>query len=201
MAKRIQQARLRSHLSPKELAQGAAISITSIYDYEGGFRTPRSDILQRIAQICETSMEWLQTGNDQIKDVSRFIPDDLPVVGRGGGGRGEFSEDGFPVGEGWKKISRPHDLKDPHAFGVEVRGHSMAPKYEEREFVVCSPIKEWKSGDYCVVKTVEGEYLIKRVKKEDSQLVLTSVAPGHDAIILPLKKVAGVYKIVWKKER
>jgi phage repressor protein C with HTH and peptisase S24 domain len=79
------------------------------------------------------------------------IPEDIPVVGRGRGGRGEFSEDGYPIGEGYKRVRRPYDLRDPHAFAVEITGESMAPRYEQGDIVVCSPEKRWKSGDYCVV--------------------------------------------------
>ena len=123
------------------------------------------------------------------------------VVGRAGAGRGEFSEDGFPVGEGWHRVLRPYDLNDANAFGVEVRGDSMSPRYENKEIVVCSPNKEWHSGDYCVVKTVAGEYLIKRIKKANADLVLISIAHGYDPIIMPLSDIAGIYRIVWKKER
>ena len=100
-----------------------------------------------------------------------------------------------------RRVSRPYDLKDANAFGVEVRGDSMSPRYENKEIVVCSPNKEWHSGDYCVVKTMSGEYLIKRVKKENGNLVLISIAHGYDPVIMPLSDIAGIYRIVWKKER
>jgi phage repressor protein C with HTH and peptisase S24 domain len=51
------------------------------------------------------------------------------------------------------------------------------------------------------VKTVAGEYLIKRIKKENADLVLISIAHGYDPIIMPLSDIAGIYRIVWKKER
>jgi phage repressor protein C with HTH and peptisase S24 domain len=76
----------------------------------------------------------------------------------------------------------------------------MEPRYFNKEVVLCSPATEWKSGDFCVVKTREGEYLIKRLKKEMKHLILSSLAPGHEPILLPLKDVAGVFKIVWHKE-
>ncbi len=186
---------------PKKVAARAGISRTAVYNYMAGDRAPRSAILHRLASVCGVSLEWLLATSDQVRDVSGHVPDDLPVVGRAGAGRGEFSEDGFPVGEGWSRVSRPYDLKDANAFGVEVRGDSMSPRYENKEIVVCSPDREWHSGDYCVVKTVDGEYLVKRVKRQDNHLVLISIAHGHDPIIMPLSEIAGIYRIVWKKER
>lgn len=187
--------------NPAEVARRVGISKNAVYNYMAGDREPQSTILQRLAAICGVSLEWLLTTDDRVRDVSGYVDDDLPVVGRAGAGRGEFSEDGFPVGEGWHRVSRPYDLKDMHAFGVEVRGHSMSPRYEDKEVVVCSPAKEWTSGDYCVVKTVAGEYLIKRVKKDAEHLVLISIAHGYDPIFVPLSEISGVYRIVWKKEK
>ena len=186
---------------PLEVAARAGISKTAVYNYMAGDRAPQSAILHRLASVCGVSLEWLLATSDQVRDVSGHVHDDLPVVGRAGAGRGEFSEDGFPVGEGWRRVSRPYDLKDANAFGVEVRGNSMSPRYEDKEIVVCSPNKEWHSGDYCVVKTTSGEYLIKRVKQENGNLVLISIAHGYDPVIMPLADIAGIYRIVWKKER
>jgi hypothetical protein len=56
-------------------------------------------------------------------------------------------------------VRRPYDVRDPHAFAVEITGESMAPRYEQGDIVVCSPEKRWKSGDYCVVITADGESL------------------------------------------
>lgn len=67
--------------------------------------------------------------------------------------------------------------------------------------VVCSPEKEWRSGDYCVVVTEEGEALVKKIHDQDDHLILSSIAPGYDPIMLPKQRVRAVHKIVWKKER
>ena len=135
-------------------------------------------------------------------DVSGFIPEDIHVVGRVGGWRGEFSVEGYPVGEGNIRIHRPFDLNDPNAFGVEVRGNSMSPRYEDGDMVICSPQKSWKrSGDYCVVVTLDDASWVKKVKDDGDQYILSSLAPGHDPFTLPKIKVRAVHKIVWKKER
>lgn len=98
-------------------------------------------------------------------------------------------------------MRRPFDVRDPLAFAVEIVGDSMAPRYEEGDVVVCSPEKRWRSGDYCVVVTEDGEALVKKINDQDGQLILSSLAPGYDPIMLPKAKVRAVHKIVWKKER
>ena len=99
------------------------------------------------------------------------------------------------------RIHRPFDLNDPNAFGVEVRGDSMSPRYEEGDIVICSPQKKWKSGDYCVVVTLDDEAVVKRITDEGDNLILSSVASGFDPYTVPKIKVRTVHKIVWKKER
>jgi phage repressor protein C with HTH and peptisase S24 domain len=77
----------------------------------------------------------------------------------------------------------------------------MAPRYEQGDIVVCCPEKRWKTGDYCVVITEEGECLVKKVHERDGHLILSSLAPGYDPIMLPKEKIRAVHKIVWKRER
>lgn len=92
-------------------------------------------------------------------------------------------------------------MLDPHAFAVEVTGGSMSPRYDDGKIVICSPAKTWHSGDYCVVITREGESMVKKVHERDGHLILSSVAPGYDPIMLPKKNVRAVHRIVWKRER
>lgn len=133
-------------------------------------------------------------------DVSSYIPDDIPVVGRAGGGHTVFNADDYPVGEGYKRVHRPFDLRDPHAFAVEVEGNSMAPRYEHGDIVICSPQKQWRSGDYCVVVTKDDQALVKRVINDKERVLLISLAPGSDPLPLDKQKIRAIHKIVWKKE-
>ena len=97
-------------------------------------------------------------------------------------------------------MHRPYDLKDPNAFAVEVVGDSMDPVLKNKDIVICSPNKPWISGDHCVVKTEDGEVLIKRVHKSDrAHFTLSSDNPKHEPIVVPVEKVTGVFKIVWRK--
>ena len=69
---------------PLEVAARAGISKTAVYNYMAGDRAPQSAILHRLASVCGVSLEWLLATNDQVRDVSGHVPDDLPVVGRAG---------------------------------------------------------------------------------------------------------------------
>ena len=127
---------------------------------------------------------------------------ELPVVSLAQGGpKGFFDDQGYPAGEGFKRVKRPYDVRDPHAYGVEIRGDSMAPKYEEGDIVIASPRKQVVSGDYCVVKTRQGEVMVKRVRFRDGMVILESLNPAYEPILLKKKDVAFCHRIVWVKQR
>jgi len=42
---------------------------------------------------------------------------------------------------------------------------------------------------------------VKRVKDKGQSVILSSLAPGFDPIMLYKKEARGIHKIVWKKER
>lgn len=127
---------------------------------------------------------------------------ELPVVSLAQGGpKGFFDEQGFPAGEGFRKVKRPYDVRDPHAYGVEIRGDSMAPKYEERDIVIASPQKQVASGDYAVVKTAKGEVMVKRVRFKDTMVILESLNPAYEPLLLKKAEVLFLHKIVWVKQK
>lgn len=215
LGKRIAEVRENSGLNQQQFADRVGVSQTQISAYERGVDQPRRATALNICREFDVNEQWLTEGKGpKYKEpvvnegglrygtpVPPGIPDDIPIVGRGRGGRGQFNIDGYPTGEGYKRVRRPFDVLDPHAFAVEVTGESMSPRYEEGDVVVCSPRKGWHSGDYCVVVTQDNEALVKKVHERDGHLILSSLAPGYDPIMLPKEKIRAVHKIVWKRER
>lgn len=197
---------LRGNHTLQEVADRAGVSLAAVQRYEKG-RVPRGDILSRLASVFRVTANFLLNGDEVINEaveaygVPPGIPEDIPVVGRGRGGQGEFNVDGYPVGEGMRRVRRPYDVRDPNAFAVLISGDSMSPRYEAGDIVVCSPAHGWVDGDYCVVVTVDDEAMVKRVYRRDGGLLLLSIAPGYDPVLLANGSVRAVHKIVWRKER
>jgi phage repressor protein C with HTH and peptisase S24 domain len=197
--KDFRQARKAKGLTLNELGGRVGTSAANLSSIERGEWGPSKSLqlnLQRelVGEVREPSGPYgfaVPTG----------VAEDIPVVGRGRGGRGQFNVDGYPVGEGYKRVRRPYDVADPQAFGVEVFGDSMAPRYEEGDVVICSPAKRWRSGDYCVVIKEDGEALVKKIKEQGDMVILSSLAPGYDPVMLHKKEIRAIHKIVWRKER
>jgi len=199
MGRRLREAREQAGISPAELAAAIKRSVTSVYKYEVGQTPPPADVLNKISDVTGKAPEWLMARSPLIKDASGYVPEDIPLVGRGGAGRGQFSEDGYPVGEGWKRVHRPYDVKDPNAFAVEVVGDSMEPTFYNRDVVVCAPSEEWRTGRPCVVVKDDGECLVKQVHRNEGHFTLSSVNQKYPPIVVPSERVTHVFKIVWRK--
>ena len=198
---------LRGNRPLREIASKVPCSQSSLLRWEEG-RVPNAEVLEKLATIYKADPSSILAHGETREGSSPYgfsIPpglrDDLPIVGRARGGRGEFSHDGYPTGQGWRRVRRPYDVRDKNAFAVEVVGDSMAPRYEAGDVVVCSPEKEWRSGDYCVVVMRDDEALVKKVTVNDGVLVLSSIAPGVEPQVISRQEVRSITKIVWKKER
>ncbi|MFG1295373.1 MULTISPECIES: S24 family peptidase [Xanthobacter] len=125
----------------------------------------------------------------------------IPQIGFAQAGRGGFFGDaGFPVGAGWDEIMFP-EVKDPHAYALEIAGDSMEPVYRNGDIVVVSPQADIRRGDRVVVKTREGEVMAKElVRKTARQIELRSLNPAHEDRLLPLDQVEWMARIVWASQ-
>lgn len=138
----------------------------------------------RVEGLSKEADQWLQ----------------IPVVGLVEAGKGGFYDDqGYPVGQGMYSVSRPYDIKDPNAYGVEVAGDSMVPRLYERDVVLASPAKQVLSGDLAVIRLADDEVVIKRVRFKDDLVILESVNPTYEPRILTRHEVKFMHRVVWIK--
>jgi hypothetical protein len=79
------------------------------------------------------------------------------------GKAGHFDAVGFPVGHGWEAIPFPA-VKDEHAYALEISVHSMEPAYRDGTVIVLSPTASIRRGDRVVVKTRDGEVMVRELK-------------------------------------
>src|SRR5690606_4557005 len=102
----------------------------------------------------------------------------IPIVGMAqAGNAGYFDDAGYPVGQGWDEVPFP-DIGDPNAYALEVSGESMAPVYRDGNVVIVSPAAQIRRGDRVVVKTVDGEVLLKQLARKTARKVeLISLNP------------------------
>jgi transcriptional regulator with XRE-family HTH domain len=79
-AERLRQARIRSGLTRRELADAAGISERAIDEYEGGRIPPKN--LPKLARALEVSTVWLLTGEQATDTRLREITERLERIER-----------------------------------------------------------------------------------------------------------------------
>lgn len=112
-----------------------------------------------------------------------------------------FTDQGYGVGDGMYRIKLPPGMRNNYALALEVRGNSMAPKYEAGQIVIADTTKEPGNGDCAVVGLAGGERFIKRWRRKGSKVYLESVNPEYGPLEVPSRAVKFAYKIVWVLER
>ena len=106
----------------------------------------------------------------------------MPLLGLAqAGGGGHFDESGFPAGRGWDEVALPQ-ASDEHAYALEISGDSMKPAYRDGDIIVVSPGTPIRRGDRVVVKTSDGEVMVKELKRRTTktlELRLAQPGPGR----------------------
>jgi len=116
------------------------------------------------------------------------------------GAGGYFDDGGFPVGKGWDEIAFPA-VTDEHAYALEISGESMQPAYRDGDVIIVSPAAPVRRGDRVVVKTKNGEVMVKELKRQTAkQIELKSLNADHPERTLSLDDVVWIARIVWASQ-
>jgi phage repressor protein C with HTH and peptisase S24 domain len=107
---------------------------------------------------------------------------------------------GFPVGHGWDEIPFPA-VKDEHAYALEISGHSMEPTYRDDTVIVLSPAASLRRGDRAVVKTRNGEVMVKELRRRTGKSIeLRSVDREQKEQTLPARDVLWMHRVIWASQ-
>ena len=113
------------------------------------------------------------------------------------GGAGHFDESGFPAGRGWDEVALPQ-ASDEHIYALEISGDAMKPAYRDGDIIVVSPGTPIRRGDRVVLKTSDGEVMIKELKRRTARaLELAALNPAQADRALDADDVAWIARIVW----
>ena len=193
----------RAGMSASGLAKKAGLDPTTFNKSkritpDGRARWPSTESVAKSLSATDTSIE---TFIALISETARPITQAVPLIGFAeAGARGFFDDGGFPVGKGWDEIAFP-SVNDEHAYALEISGNSMEPAYRKGDVIVVSPAAPTRRGDRVVVKTKEGEVMVKELKRQTGKSVeLKSLNPDHQERVLPLDDVVWIARIVWASQ-
>jgi phage repressor protein C with HTH and peptisase S24 domain len=190
----------RHGMTASALARAAGLDPTTFnkskrVTAEGRPRWPNTESLSRILEATGTDPEAFLAGNGEAR-TNR-----VPLIGFAqAGGGGYFDDAGFPIGGGWEETAFP-EIKDEHAYALEVTGDSMEPFYREGDVIVVSPAAEVRRGDRVVVKTVAGEVMAKVLARRTRERIeLHSFNPAHDPRVLKPQDILWIARIIWASQ-
>ena len=135
------------------------------------------------------------------REIAARAAQAVPLLGFAEAGAGGYFDDGgFPVGKGWDEVGLP-SVQDEHAYALEISGNSMKPAYRDGDVIVISPGTPIRRGDRVVVKTRDGEVMVKELKRRTAKMIeLQSLNPSHANRTLPASDVEWIARIVWASQ-
>ena len=192
----------RSGLSPSGLAKASGLDPTTFNKSkritpEGRPRWPSTE---SVAKALSATGVPFDTFVSLIEDTPRVVQS-VPLLGFAqAGAGGYFTDGGFPAGKGWDEVGLP-SVNDEHAYALEISGDSMKPAYRDGDIIVVSPGTPIRRGDRVVVKTSDGEVMVKELKRRTAKtLELSSLNPNHVDRTLAAADVDWIARIVWASQ-
>jgi phage repressor protein C with HTH and peptisase S24 domain len=193
----------RNNMTASALAKKAGLDPTTFNKSkritpEGRSRWPSTESVAKALAATNTKVETFVT---LITDGAKPPISTVPLIGLAQAGAGGYFDDaGFPVGKGWEEVAVPQ-VTDEHAYALEVSGDSMKPAYRAGDIIIVSPGTTVRKGDRVVVKTNDGEVLIKELQRKTAKSIeLKSLNTQHKDRTLAMNEVMWIARVVWASQ-
>lgn len=156
----------------EEVANSLGVSRTNLSKYETNIHPIPDHVLERASQLFGVTPAFIRYGDTENRMVV--------VSGRvGAGAHVEAIED-----PPWRYVEVPASWSD--AAALEVDGLSCYPIYEDRDIIIVRGqrrlLEDEFLGKFCVVETVDGLGLVKRVRRGSSPGLYTLESPNAPSI-------------------
>ncbi len=191
-------------MSPSGLARRSGLDPTTFtkskrITKEGKQRWPSTESVAKILSATGDSLaEFVaRMGEENASALAQRVP----VIGYAqAGDKGYFDAAGYPTGSGWDEVLFPQ-IGVLHAFALEISGDSMEPIYRDGDTIIVSPGAEIRRGDRVVVKTRDGEVMVKVLARQSARKVeLMSLNREHPNRTLVVSQIDWIARIVWASQ-
>ena len=197
----------RHGLSTSGLARLAGLDATAFnrskrVSRDGRERWPSTESVAKVLEATGESFDQLLASGGAYVQLKATAPRPaVPLLGLAQAGAGGFFDSaGHPVGQGWDEVQLPSAVDDG-TYALEVTGDSMLPLYREGDRVIVSPAEQVRRGDRVVVRTREGEVMIKVLHRQTARNIeLHSVNPDYPPRIVPVSALEWMARIIWASQ-
>jgi phage repressor protein C with HTH and peptisase S24 domain len=192
----------RGGLSASGLAKKSGLDPTTFnkskrITADGRERWPSTESVAKALAATNSSIDtFVQLIGDSARTAQA-----VPLLGFAQAGNGgHFDDSGIPSGKGWDEVALP-SANDEHAYALEISGDQMKPAYRDGDVILVSPGTPIRRGDRVVVKTRDGEVMVREMKRRTAKtLELQSLNPVHADRTLSAADVAWIARIVWASQ-
>lgn len=198
----------RHGLSASGLARLAGLDATAFnkskrVSKDGRERWPSTESVAKVLEATGEGFDaFLAAGGAYVQmQTANVMRSFVPLLGLAQAGSGGFFDSaGFPSGQGWDEVPFPQSAEDG-SYALEVTGDSMLPLYRDGDIIVVSPTAQMRRGDRVVVRTKDGEVLVKVLHRQTTNVVeLHSLNTAHGPRVIEMKDVEGMGRIVWASQ-
>jgi phage repressor protein C with HTH and peptisase S24 domain len=196
----------RAGLSPSGLARRAGLDPTTFNKSKrrtptGRARWPSTESVAKALAATGTGVDQFVALITDIDRPARAATPAVPLLGFAQAGTGGYFDDGgFPVRTGWDEVAFP-GVADENAYALKISGDSMLPAYRDGDLIIVSPAAPVRRNDRVVVRTRDGEVMVKELKRRTGKTVdLRSLNPEHPDRALAATDVLWVARIVWASQ-
>ena len=222
LGQNIKRLRIAAGISTQRaLADRLHVPQPQVSDWENDrYGTLETQTLMKLAKVLRCTIDQLLNGvdpdYDQVREARAAIDAEpsridyatdaagsIPLVAEGSAAPAgiRWKEGAPPPGEIERWIPRPRDVEDASAYGVHVRGDSMAPAYPPHTIAIVSPDRRLQDGDEAYVQLAPDERLIRLVRKTRGGYVLESYNHVYPARVVPRKDVLAMHVILYSRRR
>jgi phage repressor protein C with HTH and peptisase S24 domain len=198
----------RHGFSASGLARVAGLDATAFnkskrVSKDGRERWPSTESIAKVLEATGEGFDAFLSGGGAFVQMRgpEVVRPMVPLLGLAQAGSGGFFDSaGFPAGQGWDVVELPSSQEDG-TYALEVSGDSMLPLYRDGDVVVVSPTAQTRRGDRVVVRTRNGEVLVKVLYRQTPKTVeLHSLNPAHPPRTIEVRDIEGMGRIIWASQ-
>lgn len=178
LGEKVYKQRTKKGLSQEELGKRIGVSHVMISNYEKGIKSPKLEVLKKIADVLEVDFNYLFLNNPKESTTFKIKVFSDPVCA----GDGTLVDDN--KFEELITLNSNDYNKYDNLFAVKIKGDSMINAYIlNGDIAICRPQIEFNNNDI-VIAIHEGESIIKRFKQTKPNYILVPENTNYDTIIV-----------------
>jgi phage repressor protein C with HTH and peptisase S24 domain len=194
-----------SGLAKKAGLDATAFNRSKRMSPEGKPRWPSTESLAKILSVTNVTMyEFISLIKLESLSNPHSLPHQhtrtIPVINSArAAAEGIFNDSGYPIGEDWDDVELQGMLPtEQGTYAIEISDNSMEPLYRKGDLAVISPTATIRRGDRIVVKTTDGNLVIRELARQTtSKIELKPLNPSHDNVAFDMTSVDWIARVLW----